>query len=133
MPFLPPNQQRQSTEGMLKKCKGFEILFSRKKQYRHKLLRCHYRYISHNQRERIKKQSENNDAEHFNGLQLYSHFRCHASSCILLNLSFKPNIVTSAKYLLLLVLHRPLTLIPGLKPSFSANPSQHSLPFLLQD
>jgi len=33
-----------------------------------------------------------------------------------------------------LVFHHHLTLvIPRLKPSFSANPSHHSLPFVLQD
>ena len=32
-----------------------------------------------------------------------------------------------------LIIHHPLTFIPGLKPSFSANPFYRSLPFLLQD
>ena len=32
-----------------------------------------------------------------------------------------------------LVFHHPLTFIPGLKPSFSANPSHRSPFFLLQD
>jgi len=35
--------------------------------------------------------------------------------------------------LIIISIPSPHSFISGLKPSFSANPSQHSLPFLLQD
>jgi len=36
-------------------------------------------------------------------------------------------------YILISIPSPPHSFIPGLKPSFSANPSHRSLPFLLQD